>query len=287
MNDKNYSKTEIKKMEKELVQFDQLKQIMRFEESSLSPYYLSRPLSTFHVFINDPYRNEYGGKTYKRKGLVICHGHNYNNEIISKIKFIKNWYYVDANRGTNPDLVADITNEYHMSYFPDNYFDCVLSVNCPVSSEQLSLIHIHRIIKKNGVFCTTGLPGLFFWFISDDEFNDLIQQINEIIPEENLKLFKKELLGYGILGPDSDTYSFYRNIILNYNGNDREEMLKLIDKVSMNYTLRFLGKNNFEFIGIKSGILFATPINSLSNLGNVNKKLNKYKLEIFNKKDNE
>ena len=33
-----------------------------------------------------------------------------------------------------------------------------------------------------------------------------------------------------------------------------------MDEISLNYTKKFLKDNNFEFVGIKSGILFARSI---------------------------
>ena len=48
--------------------------------------------------------------------------------------------------------------------------------------------------------------------------------------------------------------------MLNYRCEGEDKLIKLVDKLSLHYTKLFLKDNNFEFVSIKSEILFARPI---------------------------
>lgn len=254
------SNTEGKQLPEENLR--QLEHIIMYENRTDKNYIL-RPLSAFHVHINWYYQYD-PDKKATRKGLALCHGHNYSNEVTSKLRFIINWYYVDGDKMAYPDYVADATNEYLMNYFPDNYFDAVLSVYCPVWSyyEQsknnypLILKNVHRILKKNGLMCFTELPKLIFWFIPEEDFKEIINKINEIVSKENVEEFKKE-----VIGDDPEMIperNLYQEIMLNYLGD--EKLTQYVESVSLHHTKRFLQEHNFEFVGIKSMFLFAKPI---------------------------
>lgn len=240
----------------------QLEHIIQYENTTDKNYIL-RPLSAFHVYVNWRYRYD-PNKAAARKGLALCHGHNYNNEITTKLKFIKNWYYVDFNRFAYPDYVADITNEYQMNYFPNDYFWVALSIYCPVprsysepdkNNYPFILKNMHRIIKKNGLMCFTELPALFFWFVSDAEFDEIIRKINEIVPKKDLDNFRKEM-------SEVNDKSFYRGILMSaiHKEMNDDQLHKYVDEISLHYTKRFLEQNNFEYLGKKSMFLFAKPI---------------------------
>ena len=198
-------------------------------ESRIQPNLIIRPLSVYHTFIDKNY-GFFSNKSAKRKGLALCHGHNYHLGVISKLKFVDNWYYVDISRATYPDYVADVSNIYQMEYFPNNYFDCVITMFCPISSNDerrtqypAMLENIQFILKKNGVLALTELPRLFYWFINDAEFDEIIKRLYEIIPEENLRLFKEQLLKDHMLLSDSSDRSFHMQLMLNYHGDEKKK----------------------------------------------------------------
>ena len=223
-----------------------------------------RPLSVYHNMIK--YFKEIGYDDPKklRKGLAICHGHNYSLEMFKKIKFINYWYMTDISIEAWPDYICDASNEKDMEYFPDNYFDCVLTVYCSYLDENSNiqfpniLKNIHRIIKKNGVILLTELPGLFYWLIDDLTFNEISDRIVEIIGKEALEIFKKHLDELY----QSFKYNIYHEILVrNYNGPNREELYEYVDKISVEQTKKILLKNNFEYMKIKGEYLIAKPIN--------------------------
>ena len=110
-------------MSKEEIELAQLQHIINYENNILE-YHLNRKLSVFHI--TSKLYLPYGKKL--RRGFIACHGHNHSNDVISKIKFINFWFYVDARIDTFPDYIADVTDNYDMFYFPSDYFSCVLSL---------------------------------------------------------------------------------------------------------------------------------------------------------------
>ena len=244
-------------MSKSDIELSQLEHIIKFEHQ-LYPFLLLRPLSAYHIFIKNQLPSN--KKRYFRKGLALCHGHNYDTDITSKIQFVKNWYYVDGNKSAYPDYVADITDGRSMYYFPNNYFDCVLYIYCPKDAELNAIHHTHRILKKRGVLCFIYKSKGLFWYMTSNEFDDLIQKVQEIIPSKNLDMFKQKMLELGAIDPDIDNNNFYQEVIFNYHGEGESELSKLINDISLDYTIRYLEKNNFKFINVKSDILFASPI---------------------------
>ena len=102
-----------------------------------------KPLSEFEHYIEEQHASFPKNNKKYRKGLVLCHGHKHSNEIISKIKFIEHWYMVDIDKNTHPDYIADAANSEDMSYFPDNFFDSILTEYCTVIDHEDNLIYDH------------------------------------------------------------------------------------------------------------------------------------------------
>jgi len=235
---------------------------------------IMRPLSSFHVQYVD-YKSQFGD-SYKI-GAEFCHGNNHYNDVISKLKFIKNWYSIDVDRSAYPDYIGNVSNVHEMNYFPDEYFDCVLTEYCGLTEHDIdaTFIHLfeqalkifHRIIKKDGTVCLTELPSMSYYIMDNDEFNYVVNKVNDIVPKEKLLAQRDVLIKYGILNEKSNPTDFYVWILANYHL--YPETTDLLDKLSLRYTKRFLKKNNFKFIGMKlfefmnteSKILFAIPIN--------------------------
>ena len=155
-----------------------------------------------------------------------------------------------------------------MSYFPNNYFDCVTTVYCPIgilarnpssnssrSNQYIDVIKtIHRITKKNGIIYFPELRGLFYWLLNKEKFNHMVKNIDEILGEKNIADFRKEN------DDEPDEENFYAELITNYQGPKRKLLRKYIDKISFRYTIKFLTKNNFSFVKEKGEIIVAKPI---------------------------
>ena len=138
--------------------------------------------------------------TNSKKGLAICHGHNYSNRDLAELKFIEYWYLVDIDYAAFPDYIADATDKNTMAYFPNDYFDCVLTIFCPVIDENNKvqytsmLKNIHRIIKKDGILASMELPLLFFRFVDENQFKNLVDEIKQIIPKEEIEKYKNDYI---------------------------------------------------------------------------------------------
>lgn len=233
--------------------------------------YVLRPLSIFHKFIENEKKIDieyYGGRHMKsfRKGLALCHGHNYSNEYLSHIKFIKYWYMVDIDSYVYPDYAADIANEDNMSYFPDDYFDCVATIHCPVTNirDKKTIIiydsilkNIYRILKPQGVALLRELPGLYFYFINDEQTQELINIIKKNITEKEFNEYKDKLMrDY----PDMDKQEVYLQIfMLTYDGPNHEKLNKDIYDFSIQATKKYLKKYKFRILREKAGYLVVLP----------------------------
>lgn len=176
---------------------------------------------------------------YENKGLAICHGHNYSIRTLANVEIVDYWYMIDRYMNAFPDYRADAANKLEMSYFPDNYFDCVLTVYCPVINDiyikelQYStiLINIHRILKKNGTLILTELPLLFFHFISDDEFKNIISQIKKIVSEKDIQEFKTNYINNIIKPALYETMNEMKNR-LNSKKNLSPEIQLFLDEIN-------------------------------------------------------
>lgn len=140
------------------------------------------------------------------KGLAICHGHasDYPTDILDKIGAVQDWYMVDIYRGALPDYWADASDPNDMAYFPDNYFDYVVTLFCPMTTlyKELQydkiLRNIHRIIKKNGILVITELPSLFSRFLDKEQLKKMEQEVIKIISEKDLEIFRQNYIRHVI-----------------------------------------------------------------------------------------
>jgi hypothetical protein len=99
--------------------------IVKYESDEKYNKNIIRPLSSFKS-ASDFFQSN---KKNARIGLVLCHGHNHSIEIFKKIKFINYWYMIDKNINTWPDYICDVTNKSDLEYFPNNFFDCIMTSN--------------------------------------------------------------------------------------------------------------------------------------------------------------
>lgn len=226
-----------------------------------------RPLSSFYGTLEYFKSIQHEPLKKLRKGLALCHGHNHSYDVFKKIKFINYWYLVDKNSYSWPDYICDAADAKAMSYFPDNFFDCVLTIYCPAIDEKYNIqftnffINIHRILKKNGVLLLTELPGLFYWFINRNDFDLVKKQVDEIIGKNNINKFKNESTRFNFMNRDADFDIYVEILVKNYQGENKEKLDDFIDKISIQYTKKILSENNFEFVMLKGNYLVAKPIN--------------------------
>lgn len=239
-----------------------------------TPKYLcqiNRPLDAYHSVTKNTNSND----DHKRS-LALCHGHNHSIEILSKISNAKYWYMVDYDITCYPDYVGDVSSKSHMSYFPDQYFDIIVSAYCFVGKDRgvkyiKMLKNISRIIKPDGRIYLTELPGLFYWFIDTDIINKLKGKIMKIIGEQNFNEYKDLLIKeytettINILGEETfsknkktfeeeivesfnDDEVYSEILCQNYYGENEELVNEMLKKKSIKYTKIILEKYGFEIV---------------------------------------
>lgn len=216
------------------------------------------PLSGFHYYLD---KIELWDKKYVKRGLALCHGHNQWYRPLCKIRFIDHWYLVDADYETRPDYIADITNDDEMKYFPDKYFDCVLSVYCPYGAFPGKIFIVlktaHRILRDNGVLVMSELMGLFYHFIGTVPFDKIVDEVKKYISDEyTMASLKSQYLQ--TYGNDKIDREFYNELFAgNFDYDNKDVVMKVIKKYAKKYAKELLAKNQFRYIGKKGGNLFA------------------------------
>lgn len=242
-----------------------LDQIISVEETGNLIRKIIRPLSIFHMFIKEgKSQASLENKVLYKKGLVLCHGHNHTNKLISQIDDINYWYYVDCNLTVWPDYIVDISDESAMAYFPNNYFDCILSLHCPVNSiingeyilQYPSILkNVHRMLKSDGRLILTELPRLFFWFITDTYLEIIKKKIHTTISNKDFALFKEALLEVEPNCTDKDIY--FEMIAGNYDGPNYNILENMLAKHSIQISKNFLLENGYKFEKISGKFLIA------------------------------
>lgn len=242
-----------------------LDRIISAEKTGILSAKIIRPLSLFHIFIK--HNKSRDNKVLYKKGLVLCHGHNHTNELVSQIDDIHYWYYVDNTLSVWPDYVADISDESAMAYFPNNYFDCILSLHCPVKNitndgdrlqYPIILKNVHRMLKYNGRLVLTELPYLFYWFIPDTYLEIIIKKIHTIISDKDFESFKKDLLEIEPNCTDKDVY--FDLMVGNYTGTNYEILNRMLTKHSIRVSKSFLLENGYKFENKSANFLTAKKL---------------------------
>lgn len=254
-------KIENDKIENDKIQRDKMdnnkidsitKHLMDFESNSSYANNIGRPLSIFKYYIK-----KYGSISDSKIGLALCHGHNHNHAILNNIKYIDYWYMVDIDSFSYPDYVCDIRDINALKYFPDNFFDCIISVYCPIGFlyEQYFeiLTSLKHTLTANGFFVSIELPSLIFWFLDQDQLekiaDDLYDNIYDKIDDQHLiMLFDqfKEDFDYQQLDGLPEHIQQYLIISAFYDSSNSNENLK----INLIYTKKVLKNNNFRFVGM-------------------------------------
>lgn len=184
-----------------------------------------------------------------KRGLALCHGHNHSNILLQKIKFINYWYFVDKNKDTFPDYICDVKDDNKMKYIPNEYFDCIVTMHCPIDFEfELILLNINRILKDNGTLLLTELPEAFSNLLDGKNLGLLSHSIIDIIGEDNFSEFKKQYNEK--INPQTDIMEIIHILSSGkvYRGPMWKELNKHMENKSMEFTKTYLLRFGFQFI---------------------------------------
>lgn len=246
--------------------------IYSFENDPRYKVNINRPFSMFHNTSDD-----YEFHKFTKRGLAICHGHNHSMKTLKKIKFINYWYFIDMRPDTFPDYIADVADSESMKYFPDNYFYCILSEYCPVTNinetfDKLQFIdilkNVHRILNNDGYLLLTELPGLFFHFITNQQYNEIIDKVYEILGKDIIIRIIEQSVDDARTLPEELRKDYLKDIdIFNQilmgaytGGPNSSEVNTYIKKISMKYTTNVLKKCGYKIIGNKGIFLLCKKI---------------------------
>jgi len=183
----------------------------------------------------------------KKRCLALCHGHNHSNRLISAIKGDCYWYMVDIDAKNYPDYVGDVSDEYIMSYFPSGYFDVIMTLHYPIGIKdnkykyKLVLKNISRLIKPDGVIYLSEFPKLFFWYISDDEFENLKHKMINIIGNDEYEKFMNQRM----IAKKRKRWVDEELMIGNYKGLEKNKINELLDYEANEFTRHFMTLNNY------------------------------------------
>jgi hypothetical protein len=213
-----------------------------------------RPLSAYDSFFKD--MGDENDKIYK--GLIIGQGHNHNLDILSKMPKNIYWYMIDIDKNTYPDYICDASNIKDMSYFPDNYFDYILTAYCPVIGKTgiqyiKILKNLRRLIKYTGTIYLTELPDLFFWLINDDEYKLLKNKLINMIDRKDLSQFLDNI-GINNIN-DCDFDDIAEILVGNHEFGNKNNIKDRIRQISIDHTKKIMNELNFEIICIRKKFL--------------------------------
>lgn len=127
--------------------------------------------------------------------LVVCHGKNHTFQIEKSLT-------MNRRASVKPDIVSDLWSKNYMEYIPENFFDKVIMMYCPISnpfSKKNDVIwkNIYRILKPNGELMSNGIVGLHSLHTKGERISKLTKNnmkqkiLQEIIRELEKRKFKK------------------------------------------------------------------------------------------------
>ncbi|AAV50291.1 hypothetical protein [Acanthamoeba castellanii mimivirus] len=228
--------------------------------------YINRPLGLFNAYINT-----YVGPDIKT-GLALCHGHNHSIEKFKKIKFINYWYLIDGDAYSFPDYICDLTDIKQLEYFPDDFFDCIMSIYCRVvdTDDNLQyfniLDNVKRILKHDGFFISTELERLFFRFMNDDELIRMNNQLIKLTDEDEIKKYINNFNVKLHFGEDTENITEKQKtfIILNHfefqKNNTIDIKSIILEKIKL-----VLKRNGYYFVDLIGEYIFFVPIERVTN----------------------
>lgn len=197
----------------------------------------------FHIY--DEAVKKHASGRHALRCLALCHGHNHSNRDLQKIKGLCYWYCVDINPACYPDYVCDITDDTHMSIFPDNYFDIIMLLYASISADKYkdALQNIKRIVKPNGHIYVHGSRHMFYYHYNMEQIAKVHQDLLDIMGYEELDLFSIKYIG---------SYSFYQRIVCNqYKGLYKNEVKEYMNNKGIEFEKLYFESNGFTIIAYK------------------------------------
>lgn len=225
---------------------------LKFERNNVI---INRPLSMVNDMLNK--KQLYWGKQ-QSVGLALCHGHMHTIKTLAKIKDNDYWYCVDRNPYTYPDYVCDITDVNNMLYFPDSYFNVVLSEYCYMRDLDFDKYFsiIHRVLKNNGIFISTELPSIVF-----NAFDSITMQIACDIIDEHFGEEGINSLFIEYKDKLSNKDDLYRSILLgNFKYFGKKKLMEKINHIKLEFTKKLLIDHQFKFVKIQGKFLIAEKL---------------------------
>ena len=166
-----------------------------------------------------------------------------------------------------------------MEYFPDDFFDCIMSIYCRIISscaqegdndDKLQyfniLDNVKRTLKNDGFFISTELERLFFRFMNDDELimmnNQLIKLADEDEIEEYMNNFDVKLH----FGEDTENITEKQKtfIYLNYFEFQKNNTIN-IKSIILEEIKLVLKRNGYYFVDLIGEYIFFVPIERVTN----------------------
>lgn len=154
-----------------MISSEKFEHIINFESKSEFANNINRPLSTLFETIK-----LWDLRENIKIGLMLCHGHNYPNDIYTRLRFVNYWYMIDIKEFCFPDYICDVNDSKQLEYFPDNIFDYILDASCSVNDKIKTYDKCKRILKSNGKIIIGGIFS-FQQYLNDD----ILGKINETL----------------------------------------------------------------------------------------------------------
>lgn len=235
--------------ENNLVSLDNsiLNNILNFEHTHHDQFL--RPLSAFHKATSN---RDGTDDIRKLRCLALCHGHNHSYKILSTIKGNCFWYMADKKKDAYPDYVCDISNEMDMSIFPDNYFDIIINVFCPLigdinKNHSNILNNASRMIKPDGKIYLTELPDLFYKLLNKHDYLALIKIVDNNVDQQAFEHYKAEYMKKFPKRKDVNQNVIYDELIYGKNIKN-DKVSNIIRDKSMKFTMSYLKSHGLYVI---------------------------------------
>ena len=229
------------------------KHLKIFENNSSYTKNIIRPLSALNYHLE---KINNGKK--KKVGLMLCHGHIHGYKILENFKFIDYWYFVDINPTVYPDYVCDITNRRALRYFPNNFFDYIISAYCPIGDLKKKYFQVmnnlKRTLKKNGTVISLELPTLFFHFFNEFQLGKVSFCLSKHTNAFVLETFKKDYNYDRIHGMKKNCKIFC--VLRDFYLENHPSIIKIIELACIKLVLR---KQEFDFIKMNERYLVFKP----------------------------
>lgn len=225
--------------------------LIAFEKKSPYCGNIIKKLSEFNNYVSN--------SKNKKIGLVLCHGHKHGYAVLKNYKIVDYWYFIDIDPETNPDYICDVCDPNALEYFPDNFFDCIMSAYCPIGDMRNRyfsvMTSLKRTLKRNGVIVSLELPKLFYWFFNKNQLNQISKYLFKCADSDAFFKFKKEY-DHNI---NNNCPKFIGNFYI-LRDFYREHEPSKITKIELDNIKMILKINKFSFVGVHDKHMLFKPM---------------------------